>query len=102
MWVMGVSENEEDYALFSEITADKVKMIVCLGSSNGVLERELGGRVKSITEVDTIEEAIAHCAASAREGDVVLFSPACSGFDLFQNYKDRGQQFRKAVAKLRQ
>jgi len=100
VWILGTSELDDDYALFGEIATDKVRAIVCLGQCNDALLKEFEGRVSVIKNATTVEEAVAVSAVTANEGDVVLFSPACSGFDLFQNYKDRGQQFVKAIHNL--
>ncbi|MBN4062047.1 MAG: hypothetical protein COA57_02710 [Flavobacteriales bacterium] len=100
IWIVGVSENEQDYSLFSELVENRVKSIICLG---GKSEKLLGTLVfdrELISDAETMEDAVEAAECIAKDGDLVLFSPACSSFDLFQNYKDRGQQFRKAVDKL--
>lgn len=101
VWIIGNSELETDYSLFSEIAMDKVKAIVCLGGNNILINNALSGKVESILEAADLQEAVVRAKSQAEEGDVVLFSPACSSFDLFQNYKDRGHQFRKSVGDLR-
>ena len=100
VWIVGISEYESDYSIFSELVEDRVKSIICLGDNPDqllgtmVFDREL------FYTADTIDKAVELANDIANTGDVVLFSPACSSFDLYQNYKDRGQQFRKAVEKL--
>ncbi|MGD1844462.1 MAG: glutamate ligase domain-containing protein [Salibacteraceae bacterium] len=101
VWIIGNSELETDYSLFSEIAMDKVKAIVCLGGRNVLINNALQGKVDTITDAHDLDEAVRLANSHTEEGDVVLFSPACSSFDLFQNYKDRGQQFRKSVSDLR-
>lgn len=102
IWILGVADADEDYSLFSEIAVDKVKAIICLGDHCDSVTAEFRDRVPNLDRAESIEEAVAISTALADSGDVVLFSPACSGYNLFQNYKDRGAQFRRSVASLRQ
>jgi UDP-N-acetylmuramoylalanine--D-glutamate ligase len=61
--------------------------------------RDLSGTVP-LLEADSLEEAVRAAAANARAGDVVVFSPACSSFDMFRNFEERGEAFREAVMGL--
>ena len=62
--------------------------------------RRISGSVKNIKETTSTVEAVQMAADMAKEGEVVLLSPACASFDLFRNYEDRGDQFRRAVQEL--
>ena len=81
---------------------EKVKAIVCMGVDNAKLHAAFEGIVGSDRIVDTrsAEEAVQASANFAKPGDVVLLSPCCASFDLFQNYEDRGRQFKEAVRHL--
>jgi UDP-N-acetylmuramoylalanine--D-glutamate ligase len=63
------------------------------------MERVLSGTVP-LTMVGTLDEAVRKAAGLARQGDVVILSPACSSFDQFRNFEDRGEAFRRAVKEL--
>jgi UDP-N-acetylmuramoylalanine--D-glutamate ligase len=80
---------------------DKVKTLICLGTDNKKLKDFFGGIVPTILETQSVEELVQIALQEAQKGDVVLLSPACASFDLFKNYEDRGDQFRKAVGNLK-
>jgi UDP-N-acetylmuramoylalanine--D-glutamate ligase len=63
------------------------------------MARELSGAAP-ISVAGSLTEAVRAAAAAAREGDVVVFSPACSSFDMFRNFEERGDAFREAVRRL--
>lgn len=99
IWIVGISEVQNDYSVFSELVKEKVKAIVTLGKDR---ERSLDVLKKAVhffSQSYSIEEAVEAASAFAEENDVVLFSPACSSFEMFENYKQRGECFRKAVLK---
>ena len=102
VWIVGLSDLETDYTIFNDLVNQNVKAIVCLGKNfNGSLNT-LIERVDSFSEASSVAEAVQISCSLSVEGDVVLFSPACSSFHLYQNYKDRGEQFRKSVLELPQ
>ncbi|MCZ6901066.1 MAG: hypothetical protein O7F74_12590, partial [Bacteroidetes bacterium] len=68
---------------------------------NTKLREAFEGVAKSILEVDNMEEAVIVAHSMAIKGDVVLLSPACASFDLFKNYEDRGDQFKKSIKTLK-
>lgn len=100
IWIVGISDVDTDYSIFSELVEDKVKAIICLGENKEEVLNPVLDKVGCFAEANSIKEAAEIAQAFSTKGDVVLFSPACSSFHLFQNYKDRGQQFRKAVNEL--
>ena len=101
VWIVGSSQYERDLHLFSEIDAEKIKAIIILGTNKGGVEEAFRNRVELIGTVNTIMEAVEHAELISDQGEVVLFSPSCSDFETFKNYKDSGQQFRKAVREMR-
>jgi UDP-N-acetylmuramoylalanine--D-glutamate ligase len=77
-----------------------VKAIVCLGKDNKKIIKAFKNLVPTIIETANAEEAVQASYQLGKKGDVVLLSPACASFDLFENYEDRGRQFKKAVKNL--
>lgn len=97
VWIAGGIDKGNDYSGLLELVRSKVKTLICLGKDNTKLKATFGEMIKDITEVDNMEAAIATATAKAENGQVVLLSPACSSFDLFDNYAARGDQFRTIV-----
>ena len=79
---------------------EKVKAIVCLGVDNKKIIDAFGSVVDVMIEVHSMADAVKMSARMAEKGDAVLLSPACASFDLFENYEDRGRQFKYAVQNL--
>ena len=82
------------------LVKEKVKAIVCLGKDNQKIIDSFSGLVPTIVETTSMEEAVRSAYYLAHKGDTVLLSPACASFDLFNNYEDRGRQFKLAVRNL--
>jgi UDP-N-acetylmuramoylalanine--D-glutamate ligase len=101
IWIAGGVDKGNNYDLIREQVKAKVRILICLGKSNEKLIKELSGVVEEIVETQSISELIQLSSKLARPGEVVLLSPACASFDLFKNYEDRGDQFRKAVLELK-
>lgn len=99
IWIVGTSEIQNDYSVFSELVREKVKAIVALGKNREKSLEILKKDVRFFSQSSSIEEAVEAASAFAEGNDVVLFSPACSSFEMFENYKQRGECFRKAVLK---
>lgn len=97
VWIAGGTDKGNDYTTLIPLVRDKVKALVCMGVDNAKLIQSFGGLVEQIVEVRSAEEAVEQASRLAAPGDVVLLSPACASFDLFRNYEDRGEQFKKAV-----
>lgn len=98
--ILGGQDKGNDYSALYELVEEKVKAIVCLGLDNAPIHRAFEGRVSRILDTETAADAVRAAYALADKGDVVLLSPACASFDLFQNYEDRGTQFKEAVMAL--
>jgi UDP-N-acetylmuramoylalanine--D-glutamate ligase len=101
VWIAGGVDKGNDYSLIEKEVKQKVKSLICLGKDNEKLKKAFGGKVASIKETTTVKELVRMALAEAKQGDVVLLSPACASFDLFKNYEDRGNQFRAAVLELK-
>jgi len=98
--ILGGVDKGNDYDLIKEMVAEKVKAIVCLGIDNEKIHAAFEGIVSTIIDVTSAAEAVKAAYGVSQKGDVVLLSPACASFDLFKNYEDRGEQFKKAVREL--
>ncbi len=100
VWIAGGIDKGNDYAILKDLVKEKVKALVCLGKDNGKLTAAFGDVVPTIVETTSMEEAVRNAYFLATDGDTVLLSPACASFDLFDNYEDRGRQFKLAVRNL--
>ncbi|MBR3562975.1 MAG: UDP-N-acetylmuramoyl-L-alanine--D-glutamate ligase [Bacteroidales bacterium] len=102
VWIVGGKDKGNDYSVLSDLVKDKVKAIVCMGVDNSKIHAAFEQLVGNDRIVDTLsaDEAVKASAAFAQEGDVVLLSPCCASFDLFDNYEDRGEKFKEAVRRL--
>jgi len=97
--VAGGKDKGVDFRPLREPLSRKARAVVLLGEARGRMERELAGAAP-ITTAETFEGAIRAAADAARPGDVVVFSPACSSYDMFRNFEERGEAFRRAVKEL--
>ena len=97
--ILGGKDKDSDYSLMSELLKERVKIVYTIGSAAEKIERQLQGVVK-IVPAETLQVAVAKAAKAATVGDVVLLSPACSSFDQFENYEQRGRVFRQLVNEL--
>lgn len=100
IWIAGGVDKGNDYSLIEQLVRDKVSVLIAMGKDNSSLIEYFESRVSNIIDVDQISDAVA-CAAEIDINEAtVLLSPACASFDLFSNYEDRGDQFRKLVLKI--
>lgn len=100
IWVAGGIDKGNEYDKILPLVQEKVKSLICLGLENEKLIDTFGPSVDTVHEAQTAEEAVAMAVQLTQAGDTVLLSPACSSFDLFTNYKARGDLFRQAVLAL--
>jgi UDP-N-acetylmuramoylalanine--D-glutamate ligase len=98
--ILGGVDKGNDYSLIRELVKEKVKAIVCLGLDNRKIHEAFKNDVALMVNTASADEAVKAAYHFANKGDVVLLSPACASFDLFKNYEDRGEQFKKAVRDL--
>lgn len=100
VWIVGGVDKGNDYSELLDLVKDKVKAIICLGLDNQKLLETFSGSVETIVEARSAMEAVAYGYRLAKKDETVLLSPACASFDLFDNYEDRGNQFKEAVRSL--
>jgi UDP-N-acetylmuramoylalanine--D-glutamate ligase len=100
VWIVGGVDKGNDYSELIDLVKEKVKAIICLGVDNKKLIETFTGVVDSIVEARSAMEAVAYGYRIAKKDETVLLSPACASFDLFENYEDRGNQFKDAVRAL--
>ncbi len=100
VWIVGGVDKGNDYAELMSLVREKVKGIICLGVDNEKLFNAFNGVVDVMIETTSMDEAVKIAQRMAEKGDTVLLSPCCASFDLFENYEDRGRQFKNAVHNL--
>jgi UDP-N-acetylmuramoylalanine--D-glutamate ligase len=100
VWIAGGVDKGNDYAMIEALVKDKVHTLICMGKDNEKLKSFFSGKVEQILEAGSAVEAVALAYRSAKQDHVVLLSPCCASFDLFENYEDRGNQFKQAVRGL--
>jgi len=100
VWIAGGVDKGNDYEVLKDLVRERVKAIVCLGTDNRRIHEAFGDLVPVMVNTTTMEECVRMAHHLAVKGDVVLLSPACASFDLFDNYEDRGRQFKKYVKAL--
>jgi UDP-N-acetylmuramoylalanine--D-glutamate ligase len=100
IWIVGGIDKGNDYSELFPVVKKKVKAVVCLGKDNKKIIDAFKDKVTTIVETGSMEEAVRASYYLAKKGETVLLSPACASFDLFNNYEDRGRQFKAAVRNL--
>ena len=100
VWIVGGVDKGNDYSELFALVNEKVKAIICLGVDNEKIIKAFGNVVDIMVETHSMEDAVKVAYRLSKKGDNVLLSPACASFDLFENYEDRGRQFKNAVRNL--
>ncbi|NNC69516.1 MAG: UDP-N-acetylmuramoyl-L-alanine--D-glutamate ligase, partial [Flavobacteriaceae bacterium] len=100
IWIVGGVDKGNDYTELLPLVHEKVKAIICLGIDNRKIHEAFDNVVDLIVDTQGAEEAVKVAYKIADKGDNVLLSPACASYDLFENYEDRGRQFKAAVRLL--
>ncbi len=100
IWIVGGQDKGNDYTPLNQLVAEKVKAIVCLGVDNTKIHSHFQN-VETIVDTNSVAQAVETAYKLATSGDVVLLSPCCASFDLFENYEDRGRKFKLAVQELK-
>lgn len=98
--ILGGVDKGNDYSMLNPLVKEKVKAIICLGTDNNKIIKAFIGMVDTIMEARSAKEAVDQSYRLGKKGDTVLLSPACASFDLFDDYEDRGTQFKQAVRSL--
>ncbi len=98
--ILGGTDKGNDYTEIEALVREKVHSLIFLGLDNEKLHAFFDGKVPNIRDARSMEEAVKQAAELAHDGDTVLLSPCCASFDLFNNYEDRGRQFKACVRAL--
>ena len=98
--ILGGQDRGVDYSVLKEMVREKVKGLICLSSDSDTMYAIFRREAMFFAHAISVEEAVTISASYGRSGDIVLFSPGCPSFDAFDNYKNRGDQFKKALRKL--
>ena len=100
VWIVGGVDKGNNYSDLTKVVSKRVKAIICLGLNNLKIMDHFENIVEYIVEAKSMDEAVNEAYKISSSGDCVLLSPACASFDLFDDFEDRGRQFKKAVRKL--
>lgn len=100
VWIAGGIDKGNDYSILYPLIKEKVKAIVCLGKDNTKLHNSFDDLIDTVVDADDMQDAVRTAYYLSKKGYQVLLSPACASFDLFDNYEDRGRQFKEAVRNL--
>ena len=98
--ILGGRDKGASYEVLSTQINLRCKGVLTIGESMDKIERELKSTVP-LKRCGTLDKAIRYAAAQARKGDVVLLSPACSSFDQFKDYEERGRVFKQLVRQVK-
>ena len=100
IWIAGGIDQGNDYSVLDSMVKSKVRAMICLGLDNNKLHSAFGRKVDVIVNCTNMNDAVRMAYGLGNPGDVVLLSPSCASFDLFENYEDRGRKFKEAVVQL--
>ncbi len=98
--IMGGRDKGNDYTELATEIRKKVKLVVAIGEGKEAIRGQLQGIAPVIWFADSMQDAVQKCYMKAERGDVVLLSPACASFDMFESYEDRGLRFMQSVMTL--
>jgi UDP-N-acetylmuramoylalanine--D-glutamate ligase len=98
--ILGGTDKGNDYQEIDFLVKTKCKALIFLGVDNSKLHAFFDGKISIIHDAGSMKEAVNQAYEIAEKGDTVLLSPCCASFDLFQNYEDRGKQFKDCVRRL--
>jgi len=98
--ILGGTDKGNDYSEIEELVSNKVTGLIFMGVDNAPLHKFFDGKIANIVDVKSMEDAVNAAYDMAKSGESVLLSPCCASFDLFQNYEDRGRQFKACVRNL--
>lgn len=100
IWIAGGVDKGNDYSTLAELVDEKVRVLICLGKDNDNLKKSFSNKVDLVLEAGSMKEAVEMAYKISEQNETVLLSPACASFDLFENYEDRGEQFKNQVRSL--
>jgi len=90
--IMGGQSKGQDFSLLNPVLQSNVKLVILFGEDAVLIDKALGKNIPRTIEAN-LEESVARAKNNAKPGDIVLFSPACASFDMFDNYERRGERF---------
>jgi len=97
--ILGGRETGNDYSLIDKLVGERVKQIIAIGETKDKILKHFE-KFKKVIIANSLEEAVAKAMESGESGDIILLSPACKSFDMFDSFEHRGAEFKKAVNKL--
>ena len=100
IWIAGGIDKGNDYSILKDLVSKKVKAIICVGKDNSKIVEAFKNVLDDIFETTSMDDAVKYSLALGKRDETVLLSPACASFDLFEDYEDRGNRFKKAVSEL--
>jgi UDP-N-acetylmuramoylalanine--D-glutamate ligase len=98
--ILGGRDKGNDYLELENQIREKVHTIIAIGEAKEAIKKQLEDIVPNLIEAVSMKEAVKLSFKSAKRGEIVLLSPACSSFDMFENYEHRGNVFKEAVLEL--
>jgi UDP-N-acetylmuramoylalanine--D-glutamate ligase len=98
--ILGGRDKGNDYTELADQIRDKVHTIIAIGEAKEKIKKQLGKTVPNMMEADDMKKAVVMARKQAKRGEIVLLSPACASFDMFNSYEHRGEVFRQAVLEL--
>ena len=98
--ILGGRDKGNDYLELEKHLRSKVHTVIAIGEARESIKKQLKDVVPNLLEADSLKAAVKTARTQAKRGEIVLLSPACSSFDMFENYEDRGNQFKQAVIEL--
>ena len=98
--ILGGKDKGSDYTLLTPLLRERVNAVYTIGSAAAKIESQLRG-VVSLHSCETLEKAVSAAVSAARPGHVILLAPACSSYDQFENYEQRGRVFKELVSEQR-
>ncbi|MEM9545498.1 MAG: UDP-N-acetylmuramoyl-L-alanine--D-glutamate ligase [Bacteroidota bacterium] len=101
IWIAGGTDKGNDYSPLFELAKSKIKALICLGIDNKKLVKSFARLIPIIIESTKVSNVVDNALDLAEARDTVILSPACASFDLFENYTDRGDQFKRSVEQLK-
>jgi UDP-N-acetylmuramoylalanine--D-glutamate ligase len=100
IWIAGGIDKGNDYSQIVDLVKNRVKTIICLGKDNSKIHSAFANAVDLIVNTESMRDAVHSAMHFAETGYAVLLSPACASFDLFNDFEDRGRQFKACVREL--
>ncbi|MEX0769371.1 MAG: UDP-N-acetylmuramoyl-L-alanine--D-glutamate ligase [Balneolaceae bacterium] len=98
--ILGGRDKGNDYTELEGLLREKVHTVIAIGEARPAIKKQIGKTVLNYLEAETMKEAVRLSYKQAKRGEIVLLSPACSSFDMFDNYEHRGEVFKQSVLEL--